>query len=262
MDGDTGAPRRDHLIDWLEQSPDLPHLIARISELVHRYGYDPEDLVVLPRGELDRRELAAYSAGWADVVSEHLPAIRRAYEERITAAYRQGQEEARVERRARRPEGGSGGGGEVVALPYVRLLGPPSVMTRVEERGERERSLAEGVPVPLPTPEPEPEARGGAEEQPPPRPEADILLSAREVREKRAATPERRRVVRRKGRASVPPLTRPSDVDHADRSRGSAEEGKGKALADELGGRAAVRQRGEPGSGTGSGSGTGARGSG
>lgn len=86
VDVDANNARHEHAIDWLEQSADLLHLIARVSELVQRLGYDPQDLVVLPRGELDRRELGAYSAAWADVVAEQLPGVRRAYEERITAA--------------------------------------------------------------------------------------------------------------------------------------------------------------------------------
>ncbi|MFI7500513.1 hypothetical protein ACIBVL_18805 [Streptomyces sp. NPDC049687] len=277
------------MIDWLEQAPDLPHLIARVSELVLRLGYDPEGLVVLPRGELDRRELAAYSAGWADMVAEQLPAIRRAYEERITAAYLQGQEDARTGRRprhTRRPDGESGG--EVIPLPYVELLRPPSEVTRVEERGERERSVADGGPRPTPartsgpapthmsTPTPgrsnaveaPPDSGGDEAEQPSPENSAgDILLSAREVREKRPAPSERRAVVRRNGRPSVPPLTLPGGDAGAGRDKGRkadtaerpAEEpadpsgtraedrprlsDKARALAEELEGRAGRRHR-------------------
>ncbi|MFF7977787.1 hypothetical protein ACFZDK_01460 [Streptomyces sp. NPDC007901] len=58
MDGDASSARQRHVIDWLEQASDLPHLIARLSELVLSFGYEPEDLVILPRGELDRREMA------------------------------------------------------------------------------------------------------------------------------------------------------------------------------------------------------------
>ncbi|MFD3931282.1 hypothetical protein [Streptomyces sp. NPDC058614] len=284
MDADATNVRHEHVIDWLEQSADLPHLIARVSELVHRLGYDPQDLVVLPRGELDRRELGAYSAAWADVVDEQLPGIRRAYEERITAAYLQGHEDARTgrrPRRTRRPEGERGG--EVIPLPYLQLLRPPSEVTRVEERGEWERSVADGVPVPVPVPvavpvpvpvrgneddalshqreeraydiggransvrpgsgagddradedelppgpgpgpgpetepetEPDPAPESEPEFEPGPGPDsapaAGILLSAREVREKRSVAVDRRTVVRRNGRPSVPPLTRAADV--------------------------------------------------
>ncbi|MFC4503012.1 MULTISPECIES: hypothetical protein [Streptomyces] len=267
MDGDENDARDDHEIDWLEQSPDLPHLIARVSELVLRHGYAPEDLLTLPRGELDRRELAAYSAGWADVVSEQLPAIRRAYEERITAAYFQGQDDALTghrPRRARRTEGVPGG--EVIPLPYVELLRPPSEMARVEARGERERSVADGTPVPSPGP--------GADE--PDGDAGDFLPSAREAREKRSARSARRAVVRRNGRASVPPLTRSGGDAGAGRDRGRRTEpgerpqqepppeerprlsDRARALADGLEGRATGRRRDEPPEVPGSGSGPGA----
>ncbi|MFJ8140395.1 hypothetical protein [Streptomyces sp. NPDC096013] len=267
MDGNASDARQTHVIDWLEQAPDLPHLIARLSELVLRLGYAPDDLVVLPRAELDRRELAAYSAGWADVVDEQLPAVRRAYERRITAAYLQGQEDARTGRRPHRAphEYGSGsesngsGGGEVIQLPYVQLLRPPSELTRVEERGERERSLADGAPRPIPEAE--------IEVEPPVETEADILVSARDVREKRPAPTERRPVVRRNGRPSVPPLNagagrdkgrraEPAEPSSASASTGERSEkrprlsAKVRALADELEGRAPGRSRGEgPGPG-------------
>lgn len=261
MDGNASNARQTHVIDWLEQAPDLPHLIARLSELVLRLGYAPDDLVILPRAELDRRELAAYSAGWADVVDEQLPAVRRAYEQRITAAYLQGQEDARTGRRPRRAprEYGSGssggGGGEVIQLPYVQLLRPPSELTRVEERGERERSLADGAPMPVPEVETEAES--------PVETEADILVSARDVREKRPATTERRPVVRRNGRPSVPPLnagagrdkgrraTESSDASPSPSSAGDRSEkrpllsAKARALADELEGRTPGRRRDE-----------------
>ncbi|WP_369036440.1 hypothetical protein [Streptomyces adonidis] len=200
VDGDANGARHDHAIDWLEQARDLAQLLARVSEFVQRFGYDPEDLVILPRAELDRRELTAYSAGWADVVSEQLPAIRREYEARITAAYLQGQEDARTGRRPRRarPPGESEGrhDGEVIPLPYVPLLDPPPAVTRVEQRGERERAVADGEP-----------------EDTRPRPESpdDGPPSADDIQERRP-TPARRRVVRRNGRPSVPPLDRSAEA--------------------------------------------------
>ena len=270
VDGDASNAPNDHVVDWLEQSPDLPHLIARVSELVLRLGYDPLDLVTLPRGELDRRELAAYSAGWADVVAEQLPAIRRAYEERITAAYLQGQDDARTghrPRRARRAEGEAGG--EVIALPYVQLLRPPSEVTRVEARGERERTVADGSPVPAAPPrqtgrgnvaQPTPDRRGsgrdgggrGAGAKPGGSSggsSGDILLSAREVRQKRSARAERRAVVRRNGRPSVPPLDRPGDTGATGRERGRRTTDAPERSAPEPPGAP------EPASGTGAGAG-------
>ncbi|MEU1162112.1 hypothetical protein ABZ372_15835 [Streptomyces sp. NPDC005921] len=275
VDGDATNARQRHVIDWLEQASDLPHLIARLSELVLSFGYEPEDLVILPRGELDRREMAAYSAGWADVVDEQLPAVRGAYEQRITAAYLQGQEDARTgrrPRRARRAEGDGERGGEVIPLPYVQLLRPPSELTRVEQRGERERSVADGTPwdgivdevedIDEVEEEDEYDIDGGGADA---GPGADTLLSAREVRGKRAvpAAAERRSVVRRNGRPSVPPLNRDGPGGGRDKGRrgdGGAGEreqqesadapgrrlsDKARALADELEGRAPGRRRDE-----------------
>ncbi|MDR6975402.1 hypothetical protein J2X68_002086 [Streptomyces sp. 3330] len=301
VDGDASDVRREQVIDWLEQASDLPHLIARVSELVLRLGHAPEDLVVLPRGELDRRELAAYSAGWADVVDEQLPAIRRAYEERITAAYLQGQEDARTGRRPRRARRAEGEreyeredeherGGEVIQLPYVELLRPPGAWTRVEERGDRERSVADGTPVPTPAPAEQSDVAekapygdrsrplgapdgthgehgdpavanvvrttgpagptspsssraggphdgdrhgGGAGGAGGPEPgsgaEGDILLSAREVRGKRVTSSDRRPVVRRNGRPSVPPLALPGEIGATGRERARRPDGTGTA---------------------------------
>ncbi|MET8166949.1 hypothetical protein ABZT34_22300 [Streptomyces sp. NPDC005329] len=202
-----------------------------MSELVLRLGYDPDELVVLPRAELDRRELAAYSAGWADVVAEQLPAVRHAYEERITAAYLHGQEDARTDRRPRRTRRTEGEqGGEVIQLPYRQLLRPPSEVTRVEARGERERSVADGTPVPAPTSVPASDANVVQETPGSERGDRDasaassgeILLSAREVREGRekrstsgaepSTSSKRRPVVRRNGRPSVPPLARSGEA--------------------------------------------------
>ncbi|MFF8995292.1 hypothetical protein ACF09H_36250 [Streptomyces sp. NPDC014983] len=248
------------MIDWLEQAPDLPHLIARVSELVLSLGHAPEDLVVIPRAELDRRELAAYSAGWADVVDEELPAVRQAYEQRITAAYLQGQEDARTGRRPRRArrteDEDEAGGGEVIPLPYVRLLAPPDELTRVEQRGERERTVAGGAPAPgAPggdaADDPEPTAGGNDAVEPvTDTGSADILLSARELRERRPAGSERRPVLRRNGRPSVPPLARQADAardksrraDPKDPPSGRDEDrprlsDRARALADELEGR-------------------------
>ncbi|MEU6192989.1 hypothetical protein [Streptomyces sp. NPDC047061] len=259
------------MIDWLEQADDLPHLIARLSELVLSLGHEPQDLVILPRGELDRRETAAYSAGWADVVDEQLPAVRRAYEQRITAAYLQGQEDARSghrPRRARRTEGERERGGEVIPLPYVQLLRPPAELTRVEQRGERERSVADGTPWDGIVDEIEDvgdmddiEDMDDIDGGPGAGPGADTLLSAREVREKRVvpAAAERRSVVRRNGRPSVPPLKRDGPGGGRDKGRraedraqqesadapGTRLSDKARALADELEGRAPSRRRDE-----------------
>ncbi|MGI5457056.1 hypothetical protein ACQEWB_28630 [Streptomyces sp. CA-249302] len=259
MDADASNARHGHAIDWLEHYEDLPHLIARVSELVHRLGHDPGDLVVLPRAELDRRELGAYSAAWTDVVDEQLPAIRHAYEERITAAYLQGHEDARTgrrPRRTRRPEGERGGGvggGEVIPLPYLQLLRPPSELTRVEERGQWGRPVeaggrpvyddtgegvaasgltSESAPAPVPEAAPDSATEPGMGAVP----AADAPVSARELRGKRSASVDRRTVVRRNGRPSVPPLTRAAgDTAGAAREKGrrQQEESDSRGARDE-----------------------------
>ena len=256
VDADASNARHEHVIDWLEQFADLPHLIARVSELVHRLGHDPQDLVVLPRGELDRRELGAYSAAWADLVAEQLPGIRRAYEERITAAYLQGHEDARAGRRPRRtgrPEGERGG--EVIPLPYLQLLSPPSEVTRVEERGERERSVADGVPVRGDGGEALSHRGAGPsyDDEPPPESESESETGPRSV--------DRRPVVRRNGRPSVPPLTRAADSGAVrDKGRRQQEQpepqgtrgedrprlsDRARVLADELEGKGRASGRGQ-----------------
>lgn len=259
------------MIDWLEQAPDLPHLIAHVSERVLSHGHAPEGLVVVPRAGLDRRELATYCAGWADVVDEELPAVREAYEQRITAAHLQGQEDARTGRRPRRARraGDERDGGEVLTLPYIELLCSPSELTRVEQRGERERTLADGPPARDSRGE-----RAVGERNPPaaqaalgrseraqvapaqaapvedePGSAVGILLCARELRERRPAAAERRPVLRRNGRPSVPPPARQNDTPGKARRPGPPDtpprdEGRprlsdrARALDDELEGRA------------------------
>jgi hypothetical protein len=154
-------------MDWLESQPDLPHLFARLAELVHVAGYAPEDLVVLPRAEVDRREAAAFTAGWAEAVSDELPRIRREYEKRVADAYAQGQGDARgIRRPQRRTDAAHPEGARVIELPFARLMEPPAAVVKAEERVRRERELFEQrpeqeyepepapVPVPLPVPAP------------------------------------------------------------------------------------------------------------
>ncbi|MFF9912274.1 hypothetical protein [Streptomyces sp. NPDC013457] len=126
-------------MDWLDTSPDLPHLFARLSELVHLHGYAPEDLVVIPRAEVDRRETAAFTSGWIEAVSEELPRIRREYEKRVADAYAHGQQDARGVRRPQRRMDDGADGARVIALPFARLLEPPAVVVEAEERVRRDR---------------------------------------------------------------------------------------------------------------------------
>lgn len=79
---------------------DLPGLLASLG--VHLERHSAEELVVLLREELERRELRAYAAGWRDAAAQY----QRALDEAASAA------RARSLRRvARRP-----GRGEVIPL--------------------------------------------------------------------------------------------------------------------------------------------------
>ncbi|GHJ93071.1 hypothetical protein SNE510_25900 [Streptomyces sp. NE5-10] len=211
MDTDPDADRRDRMVDWLASHPDLPHLFARLSELVHALGYAPEELVVIPRSEIDRRETTAFTSGWAEAVSDELPRIRREYERRVADAYAQGQGDGRgVGRQQRRGATGPQDGAQVIALPFARLLEPPAAVVEAEERVRRERELFEQGPVPEPEPDTgygdEPEPEHGKE----PAPDAtapDPLVTAQESRARRTAQPVRKVVRGKGGRPIVPPLS-------------------------------------------------------
>ncbi|MFF8607623.1 hypothetical protein ACF06X_16940 [Streptomyces sp. NPDC015346] len=241
MDRERGDGRRGRVVDWFETNSDLPHLFAWISELVHVHGYAPEDLVVIARAELDRRETAAFTAGWAEAVSEELPRIRREYERRVADAYAQGQRDARGVRRPQRRVGEGEDGARVIPLPFARLLEPPAAVIQAEERLRREREQfderarppepeQQTQPDPEPDPEPgrdaqpehatalrdddepprprteEPETEAETVRAPEPEPGQDVLLTAQELRTRRA-THSVRKVVRGKGgRPVVPPL--------------------------------------------------------
>ncbi|MFD6250429.1 hypothetical protein [Streptomyces roseolus] len=235
MDTESDADRRERVVDWLASHPDLPHLFARLSELVHVFGYAPEELVVIPRSEIDRRETTAFTSGWAEAVSDELPRIRREYERRVADAYAQGQSDGRgIRRPQRRTDAGPQDGARVIALPFARLLEPPASVVEAEERVRRERALFEQGSVPErdtgdgegtedgdgiedgdvggpgsepgPAFEPEPEPEHGKE--PAPRATApDPLVTAQESRARRAAQPVRKVVRGKGGRPIVPPLS-------------------------------------------------------
>ncbi|MFE5482092.1 hypothetical protein [Streptomyces sp. NPDC056527] len=199
MDTEPGANRRERVVDWFASQPDLPHLFARLSELVHVQGHAPEELVVIPRGEVDRRETTAFTAGWAEAVADELPRIRREYEKRVADAYAQGQGDARGIRRPQRRTDVGPEGARVIALPFARLLEPPAAVVEAEERVRRERELFEQRPQ---RPEPEPEHQTGPE----PESELDVLVTAQESRTRRNAQPVRKVVRGKGGRPIVPPL--------------------------------------------------------
>ncbi|MET9345480.1 hypothetical protein [Streptomyces termitum] len=238
MDTEPGADRRDRMVDWLASHPDLPHLFARLSELVHVHGYAPEELLVLPRSELDRRETSAFTSGWAEAVSEELPGIRREYERRVADAYAQGQDDARGVRRPQR-RGGTGGphdGARVITLPFARLLEPPAAVVEAEERVRREREqFARTGPGFEQEPEPEPEHQ----KEPAPDPEPDVLVTAQESRARRAPQTVRKVVRGKGGRPIVPPLAhvpaqQPPGGDRRDADPAGPDQrpGRGRRLSD------------------------------
>ncbi|MFC9729085.1 hypothetical protein ACFWGM_25360 [Streptomyces roseolus] len=230
MDTESDADRRERVVDWLASHPDLPHLFARLSELVHVSGYAPEELVVIPRSEIDRRETTAFTSGWAEAVSDELPRIRREYERRVADAYAQGQSDGRgIRRPQRRTDAGPQDGARVIALPFARLLEPPASVVEAEERVRRERALFEqgsSAPErdngngegaedgegtedgngPAFESEPEPEPAYGKEPAHPPT-APDPLVTAQESRARRAAQPVRKVVRGKGGRPIVPPLS-------------------------------------------------------
>ncbi|MFE7585649.1 hypothetical protein ACFU5Y_29240 [Streptomyces gardneri] len=246
MDTEPGASRREQVLDWLANHPDLPHLFAHLSELVHVHGYAPEDLVVIPRSELDRRETTAFTSGWAEAVSDELPRIRREYERRVADAYAQGQGDARGIRRPQRRTDVSQEGARVIALPFARLLEPPAAVVEAEGRVRRERELFEQRPelqpdpvapslVPDPETEPEPEHQ----KEPGPESEPDVLVTAQESRTRRNAQPVRKVVRGKGGRPIVPPLagvpvqaTTGSERRAAESTGGETRAGKRRRLSE------------------------------
>ncbi|MEU2115255.1 hypothetical protein ABZ567_06320 [Streptomyces sp. NPDC016459] len=254
MDTEPEADRRERVVDWLASHPDLPHLFARLSELVLVHGYATEDLVVMPRSEMDRRETTAFTSGWAEAVSGELPRIRREYERRVADAYTQGQGDARGVRRPQRRADGGQDGARVIALPFARLLEPPASVVEAEERVRRERELFEQRPEPEPAPgrdreaepehhkdaapehhkEPEPEHH----KEPAPDSEPDVLVTAQESRTRRNAQPVRKVVRGKGGRPIVPPLGVPAQsTPGGDRRGGEPADteprgGKGRRLSD------------------------------
>ncbi|MFD3946879.1 hypothetical protein [Streptomyces sp. NPDC058579] len=217
MDTEPGGSRQERAVDWFVPQPDLPHLFALLSELVHVHGYAPEELVVIPRAEVDRRDTNAFTSGWAEAVSNELPRIRREYEKRVADAYAQGQSDARGIRRPQRRTDVGSEGARVIELPFARFLEPPAAVVEAEERVRRERQQFERQPERperperAERPEPEPEHQTGPE----PESELDVVVTAHESRARRNAQPVRKVVRGKGGRPIVPPLGVPAQPSPA-----------------------------------------------
>ncbi|MFE9398182.1 hypothetical protein [Streptomyces flavidovirens] len=63
----VGPPERDN---------GLPGLLGSLGE--HLLRHAPEDLVILVRAEMERRELQAYANGWRDAADQYEPALEQA----------------------------------------------------------------------------------------------------------------------------------------------------------------------------------------
>ncbi|WP_149183943.1 hypothetical protein [Streptomyces sp. TRM49041] len=92
-----------------EPHDDLPRLLATLGEYLERHG--PEEVVVLLREEIERREFQAYGEGWRDAAAVY----ERALQETRTAAGA-----ARGLRLVRR----GSGRGEVIPFPEQRAAPP------------------------------------------------------------------------------------------------------------------------------------------
>ncbi|QDY78513.1 hypothetical protein [Streptomyces qinzhouensis] len=55
---------------------DLPGVLALVGRLLE--AHSPDEIAVLLREELDRREVEAYASGWQDAVAEYAPALEEA----------------------------------------------------------------------------------------------------------------------------------------------------------------------------------------
>ncbi|MGW5395967.1 hypothetical protein [Streptomyces sp. NPDC003952] len=95
--------------------------------------------MLIPRSELDRRETAAFTAGWAEAMAEELPRIRREYEKRVAEAYAAGS--GRGSDPAARSTPGEGRGATVIRLPFATLLEPSPLVRETEERMRRAQEI-------------------------------------------------------------------------------------------------------------------------
>lgn len=165
----------------------------------------------MPRSEIDRRETAAFTAGWAEAMSEELPRIRREYEKRVAEAYAAGG--GRGTDTAARSTPAEGEGATVIRLPFATLLEPSPLVVETEERMRRAQEILDRRPDPVPVAEDqpvagsaEPEPDAAAEREPVAGPPAPAAPRASADARERRMLPRGRKVVRRRGRPIVPPL--------------------------------------------------------
>lgn len=102
-DGSAEGVYEDEDEDGASYAEALPRLMAHLGRLLEEWG--PGGIVMVSREEYDRREMAAYAAGWQDAAAE--------YQARIASARWEGL-------LGRRPPRVVHGPGEVIAFPLGR----------------------------------------------------------------------------------------------------------------------------------------------
>jgi len=95
--------------DPLPTGEELSRLMARFGQLLEQH--EPGDVVVVPRAEWERRETAAYAAGWQDAAEEYRAHIAAARWEGWLGRWR--------------PLRAVDGPGEVIPFPSERLPAEP-----------------------------------------------------------------------------------------------------------------------------------------
>ncbi|OEJ52969.1 hypothetical protein [Streptomyces agglomeratus] len=72
-----GVPKARNPAPGLPEPPEgLPALLATLGEYLEHHP--PEDVAVLLRAELERREFRAYASGWRDAADQYEPALEQA----------------------------------------------------------------------------------------------------------------------------------------------------------------------------------------
>ncbi|MGW7053358.1 hypothetical protein [Streptomyces sp. NPDC054887] len=160
---------------------DLPGLLASLGEYLQ--GHGPDELVVLLRTEIERRELRAYANGWRDAAAEYDLTLRRADQARRLSVV------------SRTP-------GRAAVIPFPH-----------DEHDEHDtHDTHDGHAADDPADDATGEAAGAATDGPAPAPSADA--ADRDAAASRAAPAARRRT-----RATLVPKSRSSKVPTIPRLR-------------------------------------------
>ncbi|MEV8307125.1 hypothetical protein AB0P36_07085 [Streptomyces flavidovirens] len=72
-----GVPKARNPAPGLPKPPDgLPALLAALGDYLE--NHPPEDVAILLRAEMERREFLAYASGWRDAADQYEPALEQA----------------------------------------------------------------------------------------------------------------------------------------------------------------------------------------